>query len=316
MAQTDDHRWLPLREVALGRGAERRYDRWIAALDEELSDPTTDRNEFCRRVLGDIYLPGGVMVDEDAAPGEMTLPARVLLDHLDPRRVTLEPEYYAETDIELYGRVKPLIWLWEMFDKSLLGENVHLGVKFRRMLAKRVFGSCGRNFKAFSYVRITFGYGLEVGDDVVVHRHVLLDDRGGIRIGDRASISDFANVYSHSHDVADAQMVRTPPTVIGDGVRIAYHATVLAGVRLAPGSMLGAGSLATRDTEAGLVYAGAPAKAVKKKPGGARAPHAPDPLSDERAYGVRAGPRARSSIPSSKTETGRTRGRERSAETP
>ncbi len=281
MARTDDHRLLPLRRVALGRGAEQRYDRWIAALDEELSDPATDRNHFCRRVLGDIYLPGGVMVEEDAAPGEMTLHTRVLLDHLDPRRVTLEPEYYAEIDVERYARVKPLIWLWEMFDRSLLGENVHLGVKFRRMLAKRIFGACGKNFKAFSYVRLTFGYGLEVGDNVVVHRHVLLDDRGGIRIGDGASIADFANVYSHTHDVADAQMVRTPPTNVGRGVRIAYHATILAGARLAADSMVGAGSVVTRDTAAGTVYAGTPAKPLKKKPARPRRRRARDPLADE-----------------------------------
>jgi hypothetical protein len=53
---------------------------------------------------------------------------------MDPRNVTLEPEYYAETDVERYARVKPLLWLWEMFDKSPLGENVHLGVRLRRIL--------------------------------------------------------------------------------------------------------------------------------------------------------------------------------------
>ena len=36
-----------------------------------------------------------------------------------------EPEYYQELDPERYYPRKPLIWLWEMFDKSPLGENVH-----------------------------------------------------------------------------------------------------------------------------------------------------------------------------------------------
>ena len=86
-----------------------------------------------------------------------------------------------------------------MFDRSTLGENVELGIHFRRLLAKHVFASCGKNFKAFTYVRVSYGYNLHVGDDVVIHRHVLLDDRGGIEIGDGSSVSDFANVYSHSH---------------------------------------------------------------------------------------------------------------------
>ena len=277
-----EYRFLPLRSVRPGGDAVDRCDLWLARLDEELSDPGTDRNEFCRRVLREIYFPRGSAAGDAAATTEsLPLTTRILLDQLDPRNVTLEPEYYHETDLERYYRVKPLIWLWEMFDKSLLGENVHLGVKFRRILARRIFARCGRNFKAFHFVKLSFGYGLEVGDDVVVHRHVLLDDRGGIRIGDRASISDFVNVYSHSHDILDARDVRTPRTVIGDGVRIAYHATVLAGTTLAPDSMVGAGALVTRDTEPGTVHVGVPARPTARKPAGERRPPTRDPLAEE-----------------------------------
>jgi galactoside O-acetyltransferase len=60
---------------------------------------------------------------------------------------------------------------------------------------------------------------------------VLLDDRGGIDIGDDVSISDYVNIYSHSHDIYDIHKVLTPPTRIGNGVRITYHATVLAGTQ-------------------------------------------------------------------------------------
>ena len=282
MSSGSQYRSRPLRRVNLGEDQERRYDRWLAGLDEELSDPGTDRYELCRRALEEIYLPGGPEVSAGAlGPDIPPSTARILRDQLDPRNVTLEPEYYHEIDLERYYRVKPLIWLWEMFDKSLLGENVHLGVKFRRILARRIFARCGRNFKAFHFVKLSFGYGLEVGDDVVVHRHVLLDDRGGIRIGNGASVSDFVNVYSHGHHIHDAREVNTPRTVIGDGVRIAYHATVLAGVTLAPGSMVGAGALVTRDTEPGTVHVGVPARPTTRKPGRERLPPTRDPLADE-----------------------------------
>ena len=279
MLSKSEYRFLPLRQVPLAEGAERLYDRWIAQLDEELSDPSTDRNEFCRRLLTEIYFPGGPPSVE-AGDAEASLASRVLLDQMDPRKITLEPEHYAETDLDRYYRAKPLIWLWEMFDKSPMGENVHLGVKFRRMLAKRIFGSCGRNFKAFHFVKVTFGYGLEVGDDVVVHRHVLLDDRGGIRLGNNASVSDFVNVYSHSHHISEGRDVRTPRTVVGDGVRIAYHATVLAGTTLAPNSMIGAGALVTRNTKPDTVYVGVPAKAVTRKPRRMTRRPTTDPLAE------------------------------------
>jgi galactoside O-acetyltransferase len=279
---SDAYRFLPLRPVPLPGKTEEAYAGWLGAVDTALEDARVDRNDLCRRILTEIYYPHLVDVDPETLP-ETT---RIALAQMDPRNVTLEPEYYQELDPELYYPRKPLIWLWEMFDKSPLGENVHLGVRFRRILARRIFRRCGRNFKAFHFVKLSFGYNLEVGDDVVVHRHVLLDDRGGIRIGNRASLSDWVNVYSHSHDIVDGRFVTTPPTVIGDGVRITYHATVLAGTHVAPDSMVGATSLLTRDTKPHWVHVGVPARPIKEKPEEERAERRPpgrDPLADPAA---------------------------------
>lgn len=267
--------YRPLRPVPLPGETEAAYDEWLDSIERALSDPDCDRYELCRRILTEIYYPD--LAGRDPA----TLPpaARVALLQMDARNITLEPEYYHEIDLERYAPVKPLIWLWEMFDKSPLGENVHLGVRFRRILAQRIFKRCGRNFKAFHFVKLSFGYNLEVGDDVVIHRHVLLDDRGGIVIGNRVSISDFANIYSHSHDIVDPRIVSTPSTIIDDDVRITYHATVLAGTHLTVDSMVGAMALVTKDTEPHTVHVGIPARPVKRKPQADRLAPPPDPLA-------------------------------------
>lgn len=272
--------FFPLRPVPVADSAADLYDEWLAWLRESLADPSCDRNELCRTVLTDIYFPH--LSDADASTLSRT--TRLALAQMDPGNVTLEPEYYREVDLERYSPRKPLLWLWEMFDRSALGENVELGVRFRRILANHVFGSCGKNFKAFAHVRVSFGYNLEVGDGVVVHRHVLLDDRGGIEIGDGASVSDFANVYSHSHNIVDGRIVYTPRTVIGKGARITYHATILAGTHVADDSMVGAGSMLTKSTEPHWVYVGVPARKVKEKPADERAAKAPpttDPMADQ-----------------------------------
>lgn len=253
--------FLPLRPVPVSNVAAAQYDEWLSWLAEALEDPGCDRNELCRSVLTDLYYPQYAHSD----PGSLSPTARLGLLHMDPRNVTLEPEYYRDLDVERYAPRKPLLWLWEMFDRSPLGENVALGIRFRRILAKHVFGSCGENFKAFTFVRVSYGYNLHVGDNVVIHRHVLLDDRGGIEIGDGSSVSDFANVYSHSHNIVDGRIVYLPKTVIGKGVRITYHATVLAGTRVADDSMIGAGSMLTKSTDPHWVYVGVPARKIKEK---------------------------------------------------
>ncbi|HET9455032.1 MAG TPA: acyltransferase, partial [Gemmatimonadaceae bacterium] len=201
------------------------------------------------------------------ADPKLALGTRVALSRLDPRNVTLEPEYYAECDDTRFQRVKPLLWLWYSFDRTPLGgQLVDLGVRLRRLLAPYIFKRVGENFKCFQHTEVSFGYNMEVGDNVVVHRHVLLDDRGGIRIGNNVSISDYANIYSHTHDIVDGRDVTNACTVLGDGVRITYHATVLAGVHVNEQGMVGAMAVATKDVRPYHVYVGIPAKSVRVKP--------------------------------------------------
>src|SRR3982750_3108105 len=107
---------------------------------------------------------------------------------------------------------------------------------------------------------------MEVGDDVVVHRHVLLDDRGGIRMGNGVSVSDYANIYSHTHSIVDQRDVTNALTILEDGVRVTYHATVLAGVHVGEQAMVGAMAVATKDVRPYHVYVGIPAKSVRVKP--------------------------------------------------
>jgi acetyltransferase-like isoleucine patch superfamily enzyme len=271
--------FLPLRQVAIAAHAAEAYERWLGELDEAISDPSTDRNELCRSVLTDLYFPQLRTTD----PAGIPLNQQVALLQMDPRNITLEPEYYADLDPEPYYRAKPLLWLWEMFDKSVLGENVDLGVRFRRTLARHVFKTCGTNFKCFHFVKFSYGYKMEVGNNVVVHRHVLLDDRGGIRLGSNVSIADYSNIYSHTHALYDGRDVDLPATIIGDNVRITYHATVLAGVTMEPNSMLGALAVGTRDIKSGDVALGIPATPKLKKPAPSSMPPLPsstDPLAE------------------------------------
>ena len=257
---------LPLRPVALPDAAERVYSAWLGELDEKLGAKDADWYAICRDTLVELCAPGADLAERLADPA-VPAATKAMLATLDPRNITLEPEYYGDVDREKFARVKPLLWLWYSFDRTPAGgQNVDLGVRLRRLLAPRIFARCGRNFKCFQHTELSFGYNMEVGDDVVVHRHVLLDDRGGITLGDRVSISDYANIYSHTHSIVDQKDVTSVRTVLEDDVRITYHATVLAGVRVGRNGMVGASAVATKDVRPWHVNVGIPAKSVRVKP--------------------------------------------------
>ncbi|HVF40774.1 MAG TPA: acyltransferase [Gemmatimonadaceae bacterium] len=241
---------------------------WLESIESALASAGADRNTICRIALCEILYPP-YADNWETAVNDSALPAatRLALASLDPRNITLEPEYYAECDDERFRRVKPLLWLWYSFDRTALGgQNIDVGVRLRRILAPHIFKRCGENFKAFQHVEFSFGYNMEVGDNVVIHRHVLLDDRGGLVLGDRVSVSDYANIYSHTHSIVDQRDVTNAVTRLDEGVRITYHATVLAGVHVATEGMVGASAVATKDVRPYHVNVGIPAKSVRVKP--------------------------------------------------
>ena len=272
--------WLPLRSLPPRRSAPL-ADAWLERIDHTLLDPACDRARLCRETLAELAYPQYAgHVDEAMADAGVPLGTRLALSQLDPGNITLEPEFYADCDDARFQPIKPLLWLWYSFDRlPLAGANVELGVRFRRLLAPHIFRRCGRNFKCFQHVEFSFGYYVEVGDDVVVHRYVLLDDRGGLVLGNKVSISDYANIYSHTHSIVEQADVTNAVTTLEDGVRITYHATVLAGVRVREQGMVGALAVATKDVRPYHVNVGVPAKSITVKP---NAPTAPDVLSSAR----------------------------------
>lgn len=260
---------MTYRELHARPEAEADYERFLDSLHGALTDKSRDPNDVVRETLYGIYYGGahlGENTERAPAPQYLSPSARAVLHNFDPRNITTEPEYYTEIDTSAYAERKPYIWLWQMYDRSPLGQNALLGHRFRRLLAPFIFRRVGENFKCWHFVEWSFGYNLSFGDNVVVHRHVLLDDRGGIEIGSNVSISDYVNIYSHTHDIVDINKVFNLVTRIGDGARITYHATVLAGTQVGEQAIIGSNALATKDVPPYHINVGIPARTVKVKP--------------------------------------------------
>ncbi|MBO0911663.1 MAG: acyltransferase [Acidobacteria bacterium] len=248
--------------------AARTFLEWIERLDHEFANRDPEhRSRVVRDTLSEIYLHQGF------TPPAGSLAERSLASSFDPRNATLEPEYYGDVDAAKYGERKPLIWFWMMYDRSALGLNHWLGFRMRAMLARHVFKHCGKNVKIFHGVEVTFGYNLTVEDNSTIHKYVLLDDRSELLIRENSSISDYANVYTHAHDLNDGMIISHEKTEIGPRARVTYHATVMSGVRIREHGMVGSMGVATKDVDAYHIVGGVPAKTIKIKtiaPPGAR----------------------------------------------
>lgn len=252
---------MTLRSFPIGPEGEDLFPRFVEELAARFDDPTLDRSDVARDALADIY--AGLGGGRRNALG--SLAARAAVASLDPRNATLEAEYYKEIDLEKWARNKPLLWFWQMFDRSPIGRNVRLGTQVRAMLAQRVFRHCGKNVRIFHDVELSFGYNTSVGDDVTIHRNVLIDDRGEVIIGNNVSISDYANIYSHAHAVEDINDVSLGRTVIGDNSRVTYHSTVFSNVKIGHDAMIGSHGVANKDIPDYEIFGGVPARKIAQK---------------------------------------------------
>jgi maltose O-acetyltransferase len=252
-------------DVSLPAEAQSNVDAFIDEVDDRLASD----EDTCRVVTETLVdLHGDREAYERWQAGEELSPAeRVRLQGYDPCNATLESEYYAEKDDERFPESKYLQWLWRQFDATPMADNVGFALQFRAMLANHLFEDCGDNCRFFKGITFTYGHNISVGDNVVIHDDVHLDDRGKLTIGDRASISDDVHLYSHDHDVVDQTEVANYHTIVGEDARVTYDAMVRAGCRIGENAIVGARSVVQGDVPDHHIAAGIPAKSLNVKDG-------------------------------------------------
>jgi acetyltransferase-like isoleucine patch superfamily enzyme len=257
------------RHVSLPGDAEAVRRAFVDDVDERLSAAETpdELADAVTETLVDLHGERDAYEAWRDDDSEVSPTTAARLANLDPRNATLESEYYAEKEEAAFARSKPLQWLWRQFDGTPLADNVDVALSFRRMLADHLFADVGEDVRLFKGISMTYGHNIELGDNVVVHDDVHLDDRGELVVGDRASVSDGVHVYTHDHDVVDQTEVTNYRTEIGDDARVTQGALVRAGVQVGDNALVGARSVVQTDVPDHHVAVGMPAKSIKVKPG-------------------------------------------------
>ena len=256
------------RHVSLPEGAEATLRGFVDDVDDRLAaaDGPDGLADAVTETLVDLH--GDRDAHEAWRNGDPVSPVEeARLQSFDPRNATLESEYYAEKDEGKFARSKPLQWLWRQFDNTPLADNVAFALEFRKMLAGHLFAHVGEDVRLFRGISMTYGHNIEVGDNTVIHDDVHLDDRGYLTIGNRASVSDGAHVYSHDHGLVDQTEIANFRTEIGDDARVTQGALVRAGVRIGENAVVGARSVVQGDVPPHHVAVGMPARSIKIKPG-------------------------------------------------
>jgi acetyltransferase-like isoleucine patch superfamily enzyme len=145
-----------------------------------------------------------------------------------------------------------------IYRRFTIGEGFHAGLRVR------IWGR----------MKVVIGRNFYIGRDSFIETDVIIGDN--VMFGNRVAL---IGRYDHHYQQVGtptrlAVQIRDPDynwkglgmtTVIENDVWIGYGSTVLGGVRIGEGSIIGAGSMVTKDVEPYSIYAGVPARKMRNR---------------------------------------------------
>ncbi len=138
----------------------------------------------------------------------------------------------------------------------------------REMILKKLFKSMGKNPFLEPGFRCEFGFNITVGDNFYANFDCVLLDAGGIEIGNNVLFGPRVGIYTtrHAFDATEraAGACFTKPVIIGDNVWVGAGVHMDHGIKIGNNSIIGAGSVITRDIPPNVVAAGAPCRIIRE----------------------------------------------------
>jgi len=116
------------------------------------------------------------------------------------------------------------------------------------------------------------GGNIRIGEKTYIHPRCQINAyKASIEIGNRVDIAANCAFYSYDHGMDAGKWIREQPLtskgpiIIEDEVWLGFGVIVLSGVRIGKGSVIGAGSVVTRDIPADCIACGSPAKRIRDR---------------------------------------------------
>ena len=132
---------------------------------------------------------------------------------------------------------------------------------FSRLIGKKV----DESFGLFPPFTTDCGKNITLGKGVFINAGCRFQDQGGITIGDNALIGHNVVIATLNHDMDPSKRgSMTPkPVKIGARVWIGSGSIILPGVTIGDNSVIGAGSIVTKDIPENSVAVGNPARVIR-----------------------------------------------------
>lgn len=165
---------------------------------------------------------------------------------------------YFQTDRTLTRIVSPPLFFFRNSPRIAFG--------YRNTILRLFGAKIGKHVHIYSSTVIWFPWNLEIGDWSAIGEETLIYNLGKVTIGEKATISHRVHVCAGTHDYTDPALPLLRPEIrIGNQTWICANTFIGPDIEIGEGAVIGAGTVMVKDAESWGVYAGNPAKYIKKR---------------------------------------------------
>jgi acetyltransferase-like isoleucine patch superfamily enzyme len=138
----------------------------------------------------------------------------------------------------------------------------------RRKILEELLGNIGENVTIEAGFRCDYGKNISIGNNVFINFNLIALDCNKITIGDDVMIAPNVGIYTATHTVSPEirkqALEYAKPITVCNGVWIGGGVSILPGITIGENSVIGAGSVVTKDIPPNVVACGNPCKVVKE----------------------------------------------------
>lgn len=154
-----------------------------------------------------------------------------------------------------------------------LNKGAPIGHDFekRNLFYSKTLEGGAPNIKVHPHVVFYFPENIKIKGNVLLGRNVFITARSEIKIGENSMIGPFTVINSGNHNFIDvnntinSQGHNPLPILIEDDVWIGANCSILSGVKIGKGAIIGAGSVVTKNIDDYSIAVGVPAKEIRNR---------------------------------------------------
>lgn len=140
----------------------------------------------------------------------------------------------------------------------------------RREILTKLLGKTGKSFEIQPSFWCDYGYNIELGENFFSNHNLVILDCARVTFGDNCLVAPNCGFYTAGHPL-DAEQRNSGlefalPITVGNNVWIGGNVVVLPGVTIGDNTVIGAGSVVTKDLPSGVIAAGNPCKVIRTVP--------------------------------------------------